>query len=46
MIEVADTMIDGDGREALDPIEVAVRVDHLLARVESPMQRTSSSCSS
>jgi hypothetical protein len=39
MVAVADTMIDGDGREALHPIEVAVTVDHLLARVESPMRK-------
>jgi hypothetical protein len=39
MIAVADTMIDGDGREAVHPIEVAVTVDHLLARVESPMRK-------
>lgn len=36
MIAVADTMIDGDGREALHPIEVAVNVDHMLTRIESP----------
>jgi len=36
MIAVADTMIDGDGREALDPIEVAVNVDHMLTRIQSP----------
>ncbi len=39
MVAVADTMIDGDGREAVHPIEVAVTVDHLLARVESPMRK-------
>jgi hypothetical protein len=39
MIAVADTMIDGDGRETVHPIEVAVTVDHLLARVESPMRK-------
>jgi hypothetical protein len=39
MIAVADTMIDGDGREAVHPIEVAVTVDHLLARVESPIRK-------
>ena len=37
LIEVADAMIDGDGREALDPIEVAVRTDHLMARAETPV---------
>jgi len=30
MIAVAETMIDGDGEEAIHPIDVAVRVDHLL----------------
>jgi hypothetical protein len=39
MVAIADTMIDGDGREAVRPIEVAVTVDHLLARVESPMRK-------
>ena len=39
MVAVADTMIDGDGREAVHPIEVAVTVDHLLARVDSPMRK-------
>ncbi|MEA2418179.1 MAG: hypothetical protein QOE60_385 [Thermoleophilaceae bacterium] len=39
MVAVADAMIDGDGREALHPIEVAVGVDHMLARVESPLKR-------
>ena len=39
MIAVADTMIDGDGRETMHPIEVAVTVDHLLACVESPMRK-------
>jgi hypothetical protein len=38
MVAVADAMIDGDGREALNPIEVAVGVDHMLARVESPLK--------
>ena len=36
LVAVADTMIEGDGREAVHPVEVAVTVDHLLARVESP----------
>jgi hypothetical protein len=39
MVAVADTMIDGDGREAVHPIEVAVTVDHLLDRVDSPMRK-------
>jgi hypothetical protein len=38
MVAVADTMIDADGREAVHPIEVAVTVDHLLDRVDSPMR--------
>jgi hypothetical protein len=37
MVQVADTMIDGDGEEAIDPIEIAVRVDHLLAETHSPV---------
>ncbi len=39
MVAVADTMIDGDGRETVHPIEVAVTVDHLLDRVDSPMRK-------
>jgi hypothetical protein len=39
MVAVADTMIEGDGREAVHPIEVAVTVDHLLARVDSPLRK-------
>ncbi len=39
MVAVADTMLDGDGREAVHPIEVAVTVDHLLDRVDSPMRK-------
>ena len=36
MVQIADTMIDGDGREVLDPIDVAVHTDHLLDDVRSP----------
>jgi len=36
MVQVADVLIEGDGREALHPIEVAVRIDHFLARISSP----------
>jgi hypothetical protein len=36
MVAVADTMIDGDGREAIAAIEVAINTDHLLADVKSP----------
>jgi hypothetical protein len=39
MVAVADTMIEGDGREAVHPIEVAVTVDHLLDRVDSPLRK-------
>jgi hypothetical protein len=35
MVAVADTMIDGDGREAISSIEVAINTDHLLADVKS-----------
>jgi hypothetical protein len=37
MIAVADTMVDGDGREAVGSIQVAINADHLLADVDSPM---------
>ena len=39
MVAVADTMIEADGREAVHPIEVAITVDHLLDRVDSPMRK-------
>jgi hypothetical protein len=35
MIQIADTMIDGDGREAISPVQVAIHTDHLLADVEA-----------
>jgi len=35
VIQIADTMIDGDGQEVLHPIEVAINIDHFLARFES-----------
>jgi hypothetical protein len=35
MVAVADTMIDGDGREAISSIEVAINTDHLMADVRS-----------
>jgi hypothetical protein len=36
MVQIADTMIDGDGREAVDPVTVAINADHLLAEIRSP----------
>jgi hypothetical protein len=36
MVQIADTMIDGDGREAIDPIDIAIRVDHLLDEIDYP----------
>lgn len=39
MIQVADTMIEGDGREVQHPIETAIRVDHLLHEVDSPLKK-------
>jgi hypothetical protein len=38
MIQIADTMIDADGKEEHHPIEVAIRVDHLLGKIESPIK--------
>jgi len=38
MVAVADTMIEADGREVVHPIEAAVTVDHLLARIRTPMR--------
>lgn len=37
MVAIADTMIDGDGREAIGPVQVAIRTDHLLADIRSPV---------
>jgi hypothetical protein len=39
MVQIADTMIDGDGREVVSPIDVAIRTDHLLADIRSPVTR-------
>jgi hypothetical protein len=36
MVQIADTMIDGDGREAIDSVRVAINADHLLAEIRSP----------
>lgn len=35
MIQIADTMIETDGQNALHPIEVAIRADHFLARFDA-----------
>jgi hypothetical protein len=37
MVQIADTMIDGDGREAIDSVQVAINADHLLAEIRSPV---------
>jgi hypothetical protein len=39
MIQIADAVIEGDGREAISPIQVAVNVDHLLAQMNSPVTK-------
>jgi hypothetical protein len=39
MIQVADTMIDTDGQNALHPIEVAIRADHFLASFDAKVQQ-------
>ena len=39
MIQVADTMIDTDGENALHPIEVAIRADHFLASFDAQVQQ-------
>jgi len=36
LVQIADTMIDTDGNEALNSIEVAIRIDRLMANVDSP----------
>lgn len=37
MIQIADAMLDADDR-LVHPIEVAVRTDHLLAEIDSPLK--------
>jgi hypothetical protein len=39
MVQIADTMIDGNGQEVKHPVEVAIRVDHLLAQIDSPVRQ-------
>ncbi len=36
IIQIADAMMDGDGKEALSPIEIAVNVDHMFSTISSP----------
>jgi hypothetical protein len=35
MIQIADTMLETDGQRAINPIEVAIRADHFLARFDA-----------
>ncbi|GEM_PF-2790790 len=35
MIQIADTMIEADGQAEIHPVDVAIRVDHLLAQIDS-----------
>jgi hypothetical protein len=39
MIQIADTMIDADGQNALHPIEVAIRADHFMASFDALVQK-------
>jgi hypothetical protein len=39
MIQVADTMMDGDGQEIMGPIEIAIRADHMMAKIDSPVTK-------
>lgn len=36
MIQIADVMLEGEDQLALNPIQVAVNVDHLLAQIKAP----------
>jgi hypothetical protein len=36
VVQIADTLIDGDGQAVLHPIEVAINIDHFLAKFDSP----------
>lgn len=38
MIQIADAMLDADDR-IIHPIEVAIRTDHLLAEIDSPVKK-------
>jgi len=39
VVQVADAMIDGNGEEVLDPIDVAARIDDALDRLETPVKK-------
>lgn len=39
VIQIADAVIEGDGREAVSSVQVAINVDHLLARMNSPVTK-------
>jgi hypothetical protein len=39
MVQIADTMIDSDGKQAINAIQIAVNVDHALAKLDSPVCR-------
>jgi hypothetical protein len=30
-------MMDGDGQEVMGPIEIAIRADHMMAKIDSPV---------
>jgi hypothetical protein len=36
LIQIIDTVIETDGRTDANPIDGAIRVDHLLARIDAP----------
>jgi hypothetical protein len=39
MVQIADTMIEADGQAEIHPVDVAIRVDHLLAQIDSPLRQ-------
>jgi hypothetical protein len=44
MVQVADAMIEPSGPAQFSPIDIAIRVDHLLAQNDSPMRQDIRQC--
>jgi hypothetical protein len=38
LVAIADTLIEGEGDEVMQPIEVAINIDAALARIEAPLK--------
>ena len=44
MVQVADAMIEPSGSAQFSPIDIAIRVDHLLAQKDNPMRQDIRQC--